>query len=215
MQQHDSTKQPTGTLAEHLAHSLTNHVVDELTDSLARDLSGTYEQFVLAWQNRIYGFALRLCAQPQDAEELAQDTFVRAYRALATYDPERIRSINMRAWLYQITLNAFRNRAARRRLPVDRLDDPLDPRPLKVVGDRRDEPEAALGAVELRAILAARLRALPSALRIAVVLRYVEGFSYREIGTLLDQPDGTVKSNIHRGTKLLREMLASEMCEGA
>lgn len=210
MRQHDPTTQmPTDDQARDQARDLTR----DLTHDLARDLDGTFERFVLAWQHRIYGFALRLCAQPQDAEELAQDTFVRAYHALAAYDRERIRALNLRAWLYQITLNAFRNRVARRRLPVDRLDGATDPRPLRIVGDRRDEPETALGARELRAVLAARIRALPPALRVAVVLRYVEGFSYAEMAALLEQPDGTVKSNICRGTRLLREMLASELCE--
>lgn len=71
-----------------------------LEDALAADLDGSFERLVLVFQDRLFGFAFRLSGRREDAEEIAQDAFVRAYRALSTYPPDRIRAIALRAWLY-------------------------------------------------------------------------------------------------------------------
>src|SRR6185369_939386 len=81
-----------------------------LEAALAEDLEGSFERLVREYQDRLYSFAHRLAGNPQDAEEIAQDAFVRAYRAMKTYPAERIRSLSLKAWLYQITLNVARNR---------------------------------------------------------------------------------------------------------
>src|ERR1700693_3640144 len=81
-----------------------------LEAALAEDLEGCFERLVREYQDRLYSFAHRLAGNPQDAEEIAQDAFVRAYRAMKTYPPERIRALSLKAWLYQITLNVARNR---------------------------------------------------------------------------------------------------------
>src|SRR5512141_774649 len=77
---------------------------------LARDLDGCFERMVREYQDRLYSFAHRLSGNPQDAEEIAQDAFVRAYRAMRAYPAERIRALQLKAWLYRITLNVARNR---------------------------------------------------------------------------------------------------------
>src|SRR5262245_21888208 len=82
----------------------------ELAAALAIDLDGAFAQLVLSYQRRLFGFALRLCGSPQDAEEVAQDAFVRAYRALAAYPEDRVRTLRLGAWLTQIALNVVRNR---------------------------------------------------------------------------------------------------------
>ena len=84
-----------------------------LARALADDLDGHFEQLVRTYQDRLYGFALRLTDSRQDAEESTQDAFVRAYRALERYPAERRRELRLRPWLYQIALNVVRNRVRR------------------------------------------------------------------------------------------------------
>src|SRR6187455_2451196 len=86
----------------------------QLIDALAGDLDGSFEALVLAHQDRIYSIALRMLGDPRDAEEAAQDAFVRAYRALAGYDAARIREVRLRPWLATIVLNLCRSRLSRR-----------------------------------------------------------------------------------------------------
>lgn len=183
---------------------------EELLLALAANPGQAFEALVLHWQQRVYAFALRMTASPQDAEEIAQDTFVRAWRALSQWPPERIRAMRMKAWLYQIALNVFRNRIARRTLSVVPLESP-DGRPvIEPADDWRERPDVVAESVELRRRMAASLIALPAHMRVAVVLRHVEGFTYREIAELLEQPEGTVKAHVHRGTRQLRDALQSE-----
>ena len=94
----------------------------ELAHRLARDLDGTFESLVHAHIDRCHAIAHRMTGNPHDAEEIAQDALVRAYRALATYDPERIRDLRIRPWLTTIVLNLCRNRARLRHAPTTPLD---------------------------------------------------------------------------------------------
>jgi RNA polymerase sigma-70 factor (ECF subfamily) len=185
----------------------TPHSAPELPAALAADLDGNFERLVLTYQGRLYAFALRLTCSPQDAEEVAQDAFVRAYRALCGYTSERIRGLALKPWLYQIALNVARNRVRGRRLAVVPLDGP-DGRPrVEPPDDERRRPEALLESAERRDDLGALVAALPERYRAAVVLRHVEGLGYAELAATLDQPVGTVKANVHRGVRLLREAL--------
>lgn len=183
---------------------------EELVLALAANPAEAFEAMVLHWQQRVYAFSLRLTASPQDAEEIAQDTFVRAWRALSQWPPERIRAMRMKAWLYQIALNVFRNRVARRSLSVVPLESPDGKPVFEPADDWRERPDVAAESAELRQRMAASLIGLPAHMRVAVVLRHVEGFTYREIAEILGQPEGTVKAHVHRGTRQLREMLQRE-----
>jgi RNA polymerase sigma-70 factor (ECF subfamily) len=163
---------------------------------LTRSVEGQFERMVHEHQDRLFAFALAMSGNRHDAEEIAQDTFLRAYRALATYAPERIRELKQRAWLHRIALNVMRNRVRG-----------LKPKLVELNGS---EPDYDIGP-EARAIrreglddLAARVAGLPPRYREAVVLRYVQELSYAEVAEALRQPVGTVKSNVHRGLKLLR-----------
>lgn len=176
-----------------------------------------FEALVIEYQHLVYGFALRLSGRREDAEEIAQDTFVRAYRALRDYDDERIQTLHARPWLLQIALNVFRNRVRGKRLATQSLDDGGDggddAPALQVEGDARERPDVAAEAGERQRELAAHLAALPEHFRVAVVLRHVEGLGYGEIGAILGQPVGTVKAHVHRGTRLLRAALEPERRE--
>ena len=84
-----------------------------LTDRLAADLDGSFEDLVREHQDRLYALALRYVGNPSDAEELTQDAFVRAYRALERYEADRVRHVDLRPWLTTILLNACRNHVVR------------------------------------------------------------------------------------------------------
>lgn len=177
-----------------------------LTAALAADLDGSYERVVLGFQDRLYAFALRMCGDARDAEEITQDAFVRAHRALARYPPERRRALALRAWLYRITLNATRNRVRGKRPPMATLDGAAG----EVPAEASARPAAVLERAERARTLARLVAALPHRYRAAVVLRHVEGLSYAEIAGVLAQPEGTVKANVHRGLGLLRLALGEE-----
>jgi RNA polymerase sigma-70 factor (ECF subfamily) len=180
-----------------------------LIAALARDLDGSFEALVLAHQDRLYSIALRLLGDRRDAEEAAQDAFVRAHRALASYEPERIRELRLRPWLATIVLNLCRSRLARRaaRVALARPALSLDATELGTHEPRADdaaEPAATAVRRDSRESWAALLMTLPPVYRTAVVLRHVDGLSYPEVATALDRPEGTVKAQVHRGLALLR-----------
>jgi RNA polymerase sigma factor (sigma-70 family) len=178
----------------------------ELPARLARDLDGSFEALVVAHQRLVFGLALRVVADRADAEEVAQDTFVRAYHALAGYEAERVAAMRLRPWLAQIALNLARNRVRRRPPPHRPLEDG-DGQPLAVAAPAAAEPaELAERRVE-RDRWAGLLAGLPRGQREAVVLRHVEGLPYAEVAEILGRPVGTVKTHVHRGVRQLRERL--------
>jgi RNA polymerase sigma-70 factor (ECF subfamily) len=155
-----------------------------------------FEKMVREHQHRIYAVGFALTGDRHDAEEVAQDTFLRAYRALATYPPDRIRELKQKPWLHRIAVNVVRNRVRGAKLRTAELNGSES--------DSTPGPESrALQRAEMDD-LACRLASLPPRFREAVVLRHVHEMSYEEVAEALDQPVGTVKSNVYRGLKLLR-----------
>jgi RNA polymerase sigma-70 factor (ECF subfamily) len=177
-----------------------------LIAALARDLDGSFEALVMAHQDRLYSIALRMLGDPRDAEEAAQDAFVRAYRALAGYEAARIHELRLRPWLATIVLNLCRSRLGRRpgggRAPLS-LDVPL-PGEIEPRTEDRRGPAAMADGRATAGEWADLLLTLPPAYRSAVVLRHVDGLSYPELAVALDRPEGTVKAQVHRGLALLR-----------
>lgn len=190
-------------MMEHLRKS---HAED-LNSRLAMDIDGSFEELVRALQNRVYAVALRLSGSAQDAEEITQDTFVKAYRALCGYPVQRVRDLALRSWLYQIELNIFRNRLRRRRLRLVQLDKDGEALSTKVAAADGERPERLFERAEEWDELSALVAKLPQRYRAAVVLRHVEGLPYAELAVILGQPVGTVKANVHRGVQLLRTAL--------
>jgi RNA polymerase sigma-70 factor, ECF subfamily len=182
-------------------------MIDEraLPRALARDLDTHFEDLVVCFQDRLFGFALRLLSSSRDAEEATQDAFVRAYRALQGYAPERRRELHLRAWLFQIVLNVVRNRVRRARLAETPIDAELETVLPANVAD--EQPEIAAVRSERTRDLARALATLPDRYGAAVSLRHVHGLSYEEAAEVLGQPVGTTKSDVHRGLRLLRESL--------
>ena len=183
-----------------------------LNADLAADLDAAFETMVRAFQDRLYSFAHRLCGNREDAEEVAQDSFVRAYRALKTYPAERIRALSLQAWLYRITLNVARNKWRGKRVRLVSLEnggaDGEAARRAWEAPDAADlRPDSRLEQEQDRAGLASLVATLPERYRAALILRYVEGLRLEEVATILKQPLGTAKSNVHRAVNLLRRAI--------
>ena len=184
---------------------------DRLTADLARDLDGHFERLVLAHQDRLYTIALRMLGEPRDAEEAAQDALVRAYRALATYDADRIRELRLRGWLATIVLNLCRTRAARRaaRGPAPASIDAERPvRNGARAGRRREcrpgrDRRAPGRPVRMGGPLGGVAAGLPRRRRAPPRRRPV----LSETAAALGRPEGTVKAQVHRGIALLRTMV--------
>jgi RNA polymerase sigma-70 factor (ECF subfamily) len=166
---------------------------------LARDLDGAFATLVAHHQDLVFGVARRMTKNPQDAEDLAQEAFLRAYRALGGYEKSRIRELRLRGWLARITLNLGRNRARDTGPATAELDAAIEP-----TDPAHDRPESVAERREAARYWHHLLSELPPRFRRAVELRHVEGLSYGELAEALDRPVGTVKSDVHRGTRLLR-----------
>ena len=186
---------------------------ERLAQALAEDLDRAFEALVVAHQDRLYTIALRMLGDRSDAEEAAQDAFVRAYRALAGYDAGRIRELRLRGWLTTIVLNRCRTLAGRRAA--------RGPRPLSIDAEAARplaEPVTPASAMPAevaerhaeRERWAARLVELPLPYRTALILRHVDGLSYPELARTLGRPEGTVKAQVHRGIAMLRALLEAE-----
>ena len=157
----------------------------------------------LSYIDALYGTALRLTRRPQDAEDLVQDTYLKAFRASSQFQ----RGTNLKAWLFTILHNTFRNmRRHDGRNPVDVNSETVE-QAADLRGDERT-PEQLLTRATLDTDLQAALDELPEAFRQAVWLRDVEEFSYADIARIVEVPIGTVMSRISRGRRMLYERLA-------
>ncbi len=175
----------------------------QLAERLARDLDGTFEALVHAHVDRCHAIALRVLGNSQDAEEVAQDALVRAYRALGGWPPERIRELRLRGWLATIVVNLCRNRV-RRHVPLTTPLAPLVEGGSGPAADASTDPAGLIVLAERRDRLGALLAALPERYRIPVVLRHVADLSYAELSSVLGRPEGTLKAQVHRGLAMLR-----------
>lgn len=165
--------------------------------------ASAFEREALACLDSLYGAALRLTANTADAEDLVQDTYLKAFRAAEQFEP----GTNLKAWLFTILHNTFLNRRRRAvREPVSAEPEEID-RASAALPAANVTPEDLLLRDTLDGDLQAALDGLPETFRQAVWLRDVEEFSYAEIASMLRIPIGTVMSRISRGRRLLYEKL--------
>lgn len=181
---------------------------DELLEQLSRDLAHHFHRLVLAYQNWVYAFALRQTGSAIDAEDIMQEVFLQVYVTLENYPEQRIRTLKLKPWLSKIALHVCCNRARKRRVQETVLDLTDGSKLLEIESDQLENPEVYLESAERVQELSTLLLQLPEQYRIALNCYYFSDLSYQEIASVLDQPLGTVKSNIHRGLRLLRTMLA-------
>ena len=157
-----------------------------------------FEEFVIAYQHRVFGVALRMLGSRAEAEEIAQEVFLRAHRAIADFRGEA----RLGTWLYAIASRLCLNRLASPDRRLARGDDPLMDVPAST-------PDAAAAAerAELDAALRTAIAELPDDRRLVLVLRDVEGLSYEQIAEALALDPGTVRSRLHRARMQLKEKL--------
>jgi RNA polymerase sigma-70 factor, ECF subfamily len=170
--------------------------------------AAAFEADALAQLDSLYRTALRLTRNPADAEDLVQDTFLKAFRAADRFEP----GTNLRAWLFTILHNSALNRArdrARNAVTVnsDTVEQAAEMAPGAGLQAPGDTPESLLLRETLAPELQSAIDALPDTFREAVWLRDVEEFSYAEIAKMLSIPMGTVMSRISRGRHMLFERL--------
>ena len=158
----------------------------------------------------LYTAALRMTRNPADAEDLVQETYLKAYRAFNSFQA----GTNLKAWLYRILTNTFINsyRSKKRRPEQTDIDDVEDLYLYRRLGGleaaaagRSAEEEVLEGITDDEVKRA--IESLPEQFRMAVLLADVEGFSYKEIAEILDIPIGTVMSRLHRGRRALQKAL--------
>ena len=178
-----------------------------------------YAELVRQHRPRLYTLAYRLIGDRETAEDVVQETFLAAFKAIDRFEPKP----SLAPWLNTIAVRIAKRAAGRRRArpstSLDRLTgDGLaidDDAPLTLasfaIDDPAGDPHAAAEAAELRRELAAAIERLPFTYRAAVVLRYVIGLDYAEAAASLDVPLNTFKSQLLRGTRLLREQLAGRL----
>ena len=174
---------------------------DDLAAALATDLDEAFPDLVRATSSGVFSGALRLVGNRHDAEEIAQEAYLRAYRALQGYPAQRIRELNPGAWMWTIAANLCRNHhrtRSRRPLTTDSDVEPADHAP---------GPEASAVERSQEEWLATELSQLTWPMRAAVVLHHVVGLSYEEVAAALGRPVGTVKADAHRGLARLRTRL--------
>jgi RNA polymerase sigma-70 factor (ECF subfamily) len=172
-------------------------------------MPSVFETDALSHLDNLYGTALRLTRNEADAQDLVQDTYVKAFRSRKQFRP----GTNLKAWLFTILHNTFRNR--RRDIGRDRVEIDSDRVDLEAPADPADTPEEQLLRDTLAPDLQAALDALPEAFREAVWLRDVEEFSYAEIAEMLGIPVGTVMSRLSRGRRMLYGSLVRKNLEPA
>ncbi len=172
-------------------------------------MPSAFETDALTHLDSLYGTALRLTRNEADAQDLVQDTYVKAFKARKQFKP----GTNLKAWLFTILHNTFRNR--RRDIGRDPIEIDSDRLDLVAPADPADTPEEHL----LRGVMAPELQAaldsLPEAFREAVWLRDVEEFPYAEIAEMLGIPAGTVMSRISRGRRMLYDKMVEKDAESA
>ncbi len=162
-----------------------------------------YEQIIDKYQRSIYNLAYRMLGNREDALDLAQETFLRAFKKLNLYDPKRPFS----PWIHRIAANLCINHCKKPKLKTVSLviEDKDGNQFEQAVGDLKNEPGQKVLAKEKQQEIIQAIGQLPEKYRVPLILRHFHHYTYEEIGEVLKKPPGTVKTWIYRGRNLLKD----------
>jgi RNA polymerase sigma-70 factor, ECF subfamily len=169
----------------------------QLVRRVQKGEKGAFDLLVLKYQHKIVNLVMRYVRDPDEALDITQEAFLKAYRALGRFRGDSA----FYTWLYRIAVNTAKNfLAAQRRRPMDVELDLQDPEQFELHAKLKetDTPEGVTMSGELHDAVARAIEALPDDLRTAIVLRELDGMSYEEIAQTMDCPVGTVRSRIFR-----------------
>ena len=178
---------------------------NQLIQRAARGDAGAFNTLMSAHEKRMYAVALRMCGNPEDAQDCLQEAMLRVYRAIGGFKAQS----SFSTWLYRITMNTcldeLRRRKSRPSVSLDGLVDAgWSP------ADGQESPEQHALRSEARAALEQSIQELPEDMRAAVVLRDIYGYAYDEIALQLNANVGTIKSRISRARERLREKISAQ-----
>jgi RNA polymerase sigma-70 factor (ECF subfamily) len=177
---------------------MSNQASDKkLVERVQKGDKGAFDLLVLKYQHKIVNLIMRYVRDPELAQDIAQEAFIKAYRALPRFRGDSA----FYTWMYRIAVNTAKNHlAAQRRRPMDVELDLQDPEQYDLHAKLKetDTPEGVTLSNELKGTVERAIAALPEDLRTAIVLRELEGMSYEEIAQTMECPVGTVRSRIFR-----------------
>lgn len=174
----------------------------------AAERTKRFERDALQYMNQLYAAALRYTRNPEDAQDLVQDTYAKAYTSFHQFEP----GTNLKAWLYRVLTTTFINTYRKDQRRPQTSDTELEDWQLAEASSHTSDQGKSTEDVVLENLpdsdIKNALAQIPEEFRMAVYLADVEGFSYKEIAEIVGVPAGTVMSRLHRGRKQLREKLA-------
>src|ERR1043165_4277695 len=174
---------------------------------VARSMGGdldSFNQLVLRWERPIYALAYRVIGREEDARDVCQETFLRAFRALGGFKGQA----KFSSWLYRITLNLCRDWIRReRRQPIAQAPEGVDLFELAGETNPSESVEELVARKEIGAAVAAAMALLPEEQRTAIILKEYHGLTFQEIANMLDCPLSTVKTRLYQGLTVLRRQL--------
>ena len=187
---------------------------EDILALLTTDLDSNYEVLVVKYIGPLCNYLEYKGASSPDAQDIVIEVFERAYFRLKSYSIQQLLELRLRPWLYKITDNLYINHVTRHRPPaLVSLDTPEGSPLFEIEDDKCEQPERLLESAESRQELEDLVKALPKIFRDVIYLHFFADLTYQEIADILNQKVGTIRTNVSRGLRVLRQMLEKRNSE--